>query len=109
MRHPNQLPPNLPIISLREPPSCDALGACQHPVECGTVCTRHPPARTEADERQGRAHSLPATTSPSASAFIWLGLAVTIPWIIMLAMVAGYVWQRFGPVIKAMFASVWGQ
>ena len=100
----------LPLLNAIRSRTCNDLGVCQHPQQCsGKTCYRMSAAfQPTQNTTLMPVGNLPATTVPSASAFMWLGLAITVPWVILLGMGAGYLWERFGPVIKAAFASLLG-
>lgn len=126
MRHPNHIPANLPIISLREPTPCDELGLCQHPVQCtGRTCYRdivtpEPPTRAvtmpaeagnfyvnpfEPDERQSRRADTPAIGTPFDEFTFW---ALCFAAYAAIFAMLGYLWGRHGDKIKAFIVNAWG-
>ena len=125
MRHPNQLPPNLPnslqIVSLREPSAprtCDELGVCQHSMQCTGLCARHTaapseagnywpdiaPKITEPDERAEPRSTPPVIGEPFNEIAFWLACFASYAGIFA---VLGYLWGRHGDKAKAMLTSLW--
>lgn len=139
MRYTNQIPPfrpgplpdnmlldlpvNMRIVSLREPPAprtCDQLGVCPHPAECtGRSCYRDivtpseagndwpdiaPSKITEPDERAQPRETPPVIDEPFSEFTFWLlcfmGYAAIFA-------ILGYLWGRHGDKIKAALASLW--
>ena len=128
MRHPGHIPPHsiplprealpLPIVSLREPPTCDALGVCQHPVQCsGRTCyleiVTPAPAYSTAlmrpADRPGPVERIdqrdPAIGTPFDEFTFW---ALCFAAYAAIFAVLGYLWGRHGDKIKAFIVNAWG-